>query len=1064
MAQSAGWNAVLTQAGVSADDAQVYSDIFTKNNISEEDLADLDRDTLCSIGINRVGDQLKILRLSKVKHDPSLCTVPDNSMYKSPSASASVKLPVVSPQMTLPQFRKFRTDWNVYITITRIPVSERTAHLYSACDSAVQSSAISAKPTFLSLAESVALDLIESLVTKQANPAVHRLSFTKLHQGESECIQDFLVRLRSSVLDCAYACPNCNVDLADSHITDQFILGLRDSSIQTDILTKASQLQTLDAIVQHATAIEAAVRDQSQIVSSSVDSDHVFAARQSQYQREKANHFQRSSNSSQSSHFQRSSNSSRKFQKKPCNGCGSDQHGGFERSTKCPAWGHECEKCGRSNHFSKVCFREELSVNSVNLVAHVKYNPQQDSFTSATDSADLVTATMSPKLSACKSRSATVQLFPDSGASICLAGPQHLDAVNVQLKELIPCNKKVVAVGGSELVCKGWFPSEFVVQGNRTVQPLYICDKIDRIYFSKAACIDVTILPNTFPQPMCSDSPAEELGNIQTKQIPPSLPNRPTQLPFPPVPENIPKLKQFLLDQFADTAFNATAPFPQMNTPPAHIYLKPDAVPVARHSPIPVPYHWKDTIKEGLDRDVERGIIKKVDIGTPVEWCSPMVIVTKKDGTPRRTIDLQKLNEQSMRETHHCSSPFQLASQVPRDTYKTVIDAVDGFHAIPLDEESQKLTVFITEWGRYQYLRMPQGFSAAGDVYTRRYDDIIQSVQNKVKIIDDTLLWSDTIENSFFDAWDYLTLLANNGIVANAVKFEFCQKNVDFAGLTLTANGITPSTSILSAIENFPTPTDITGARSWFGLVNQVSWAYATGPIMKPFRDLIKPNNKFYWDSILEDLFQCSKKKLIEVVREGVEHFDTKRQTCLQTDWCRNGIGYLLLQKHCSCPNVVPTCCPEGWKLVYAGSRFNNSAESRYYPTEGELLAVSWGLQHSRMFTLGCPKLLISVDHKPLLGILNDRELNSILNPRILALKESTFSWNFQIHHNPGKWHRGADALSRNPTLPAPKEPDSTISHVFSAIAVAQLDDVSQNVLTIDHVQNLFRVIKHTKT
>ena len=62
-----------------------------------------------------------------------------------------------------------------------------------------------------------------------------------------------------------------------------------------------------------------------------------------------------------------------------------------------------------------------------------------------------------------------------------------------------------------------------------------------------------------------------------------------------------------------------------MNTPPAHIYLKPDAVPFTRHSPIPVPDHWKDTIKESLDRDVQQGIIKKVDIGTLVEWCSPMV-------------------------------------------------------------------------------------------------------------------------------------------------------------------------------------------------------------------------------------------------------------------------------------------------------------------------------------------------------------------------------------------------------------------------------------------------------
>ena len=91
-----------------------------------------------------------------------------------------------------------------------------------------------------------------------------------------------------------------------------------------------------------------------------------------------------------------------------------------------------------------------------------------------------------------------------------------------------------------------------------------------------------------------------------------------------------------------------------------------------------------------------------------------------------------------MRETRHCKSPFELASQVPCNKKKTVLDAVDGYHAVALDEESQNLTTFITERGRYVYLQMPQGFMASGDVYTRRYDELIKHIDRKVKIIDDT--------------------------------------------------------------------------------------------------------------------------------------------------------------------------------------------------------------------------------------------------------------------------------------------------------------------------------------
>ena len=143
--------------------------------------------------------------------------------------------------------------------------------------------------------------------------------------------------------------------------------------------------------------------------------------------------------------------------------------------------------------------------------------------------------------------------------------------------------------------------------------------------------------------------------------------------------------------------------------------------------------------------------------------------------------------------------------------------------------------------------------------------------------------------------------------------------------------------------------------------------------------------------------------------------------TCLQCDWSRDGIGFLLLQKHCGCdpPNPldvsIKPCCESGWKLVFAGSRFTSDAESRYAPTEGEAAAVAWALKSSRLFVLGCPRLVIITDHKPLLGILNNRDLGSIDNPRLRRIKEHTLEYDFQIKYCPGKLHVGADALSRHP-------------------------------------------------
>ena len=128
------------------------------------------------------------------------------------------------------------------------------------------------------------------------------------------------------------------------------------------------------------------------------------------------------------------------------------------------------------------------------------------------------------------------------------------------------------------------------------------------------------------------------------------------------------------------------------------------------------------------------------------------------------------------------------------------------------------------------------------------------------------------------------------------------------------------------------------------------------------------------------------------------------------------------MQKVCTCKELTPLCCTEGWVLTYAGSRFTSPAESRYHPIEGEALGVAWGLHKTRHFTLGCKNLVVAVDHKPLLKIFGDRELSEIQNPRILNFKEKTLKWRFQVKHIPGILHKIADAASRSPVGEATEE------------------------------------------
>ena len=215
-------------------------------------------------------------------------------------------------------------------------------------------------------------------------------------------------------------------------------------------------------------------------------------------------------------------------------------------------------------------------------------------------------------------------------------------------------------------------------------------------------------------------------------------------------------------------------------------------------------------------------------------------------------------------------------------------------------------------------------------MYTQRFDAIIADFENKVKCVDDTCKWADSIQDAFLQACRWFDMCARNGIMLNPEKFQFVQDTVDFAGLTITATNIRPSSKFIDAIRNFPVPTDITGARAWFGLIYQGAYAFSRTTQMKPFRTFFKPSMKFVWTEELTKAFEQSKEVIIREMRDGVRLFDPSRLTCLSSDWSVDRIGFFMMQKYCECTSRTPACCPDGWKLCLVGSRFTHPAESRY--------------------------------------------------------------------------------------------------------------------------------------
>ena len=202
-----------------------------------------------------------------------------------------------------------------------------------------------------------------------------------------------------------------------------------------------------------------------------------------------------------------------------------------------------------------------------------------------------------------------------------------------------------------------------------TRQVVYVSGNTSGFYLSESALKDLELIPRNFPsQTSRIDAPAIVNGKALCgcpRRI--TVPNKLANIPFPPIASNRGRLELWLREHFKSSALNTSPhqPWQIMTGRPLDITFTQGEKPSAVHTPIPVSHHWKKRMKQDLDRDVALGIIEPVPTGTPTVWCSRMVVAPKKDGSPGRTVDLQKLNAGTRRETHHTPSPFNQVSVVP---------------------------------------------------------------------------------------------------------------------------------------------------------------------------------------------------------------------------------------------------------------------------------------------------------------------------------------------------------------------------------------------------------------
>lgn len=414
------------------------------------------------------------------------------------------------------------------------------------------------------------------------------------------------------------------------------------------------------------------------------------------------------------------------------------------------------------------------------------------------------------------------------------------------------------------------------------------------------------------------------------------------------------------------------------------------------------PQVHKAEVEKQINSMLEQGIIKH----SQSPWSSPIWIVPKKlDASGIRkwriVIDYRKLNEQTIDDRYPIPNINDILDKLGKSQYFTTLDLKSGFHQIEMAPQDTCKTAFSTEYGLFEFLRMPFGLKNSPSTFQRVMDNVLCNVKNCVVYLDDIIIFSTSLQEHILNLKNVFDRLRKFNLKVQLDKCEFLKKEVHYLGHVITPFGIKPNPDKIQAILDYPIPRTTKQLKGFLGLIGYYrKFIKNFAKITKPLTSCLKKDNSI--DITNPDYINCFNHCKTLLTNEPILQYpDFEKPFVLTTDASNYAIGAILSQ------GPIGSDLP----ISYA-SRTLNEHEINYSVIEKELLAIVWATKYFRPYLFG-QKFKIVTDHKPLQWLFSLKEPNSKLVRWRLRLEE----YDYEICYKKGKLNQNADALSRIPNL-----------------------------------------------
>ena len=429
----------------------------------------------------------------------------------------------------------------------------------------------------------------------------------------------------------------------------------------------------------------------------------------------------------------------------------------------------------------------------------------------------------------------------------------------------------------------------------------------------------------------------------------------------------------------------------------------------------------------GLRR--EQDCVKEMLSGGQIEpsdspWASPVVLVTKKDGSTRFCVDYRRLNSLTVKDAYPLPRIDDSLRLLGNQQWFSTMDLASGYWQVAMSPDAQRKAAFVTNEGLFQFRVMPFGLCNAPATFERLMDRVLCGMRwsRCLVYLDDVISFGKSVPEAIGRLEEVLARLSDFGLQLKAKKCTFMQTEVGFLGHIVGRSGLACDPDKLSAVRNWHEPTKLKGVRQFIGFVGYYRrFVKDFAKLADPMVSLTRKGAPFVWGRDQQDSFDSLKACLLCAPILGFPTEDDR--FVLDTDASLFAIGGVLSQ------------IQNGEEVVIAyASRSLRLSQRRYCTTRREMLAAVVMCTHFRSYLRGS-QFTLRTDHSSLRWLQKFKNEDGMLARWYLLLGQ--FSVTFE--YRPGALHNNADGMSRQ--CGQCRRPDCPVS--AADMALTENDDQS---------------------